>query len=719
MPARRAGTILFAIESRTARLVDRSRTAMATYLTERAEADRERDFLAALAGGREPVRVTIQDLERHATSWASLVPPDAETRAAVARLLAEKHRFRAADVPNVRAALGLDEPAVADAWQRRRDAPIGSIYATALPSSERLRWARSRTSSRLEALPPVWMAFALTLTETVGAGVLALPIAFAGLGLPAALVLLVAFGLVNLLTLAALVEAITRDGTMRYGTSYFGRFVGEFMGRPGSAVVTVSMSLLNAIGLVALMIGFGSTLAGVSGLPAGLWAAVLAVAILVILRRESLDATVVSVLVIGGVNIVVLVALSLVGFAHLDPANLLGPAAGDGLPTGATILGLVFGTALMAFFGHTSAGNAAKVVLRRDPSGRALLVGNVAAILVAIGLYVLVVGAVLGAVPASELVGYDGTALTPLIAVGGPAVAILGTIFVVLAMGLSSLHISLGLYNQVGEWLPVPETVAVRRRQTVLKATPVIVLLVLLEVLLLTGGGSFTGSLSFLGTVTIPLLGGLFPMLLLLAARNRGELVPGVVLGWVGHPVTIVTVSGLFLAGLLAHGLLIWTAPLERVAALVAAAAFLGLVAWAVRDRAFRRRAVVELRVDEAIGGGLARTHLGVVAAGREVPPVVPEGREPTGAVSSALRVPLPAGHLGDVRVWSHRVDADGDSAPWPALVSVEEGGTSRPMVLDAIGMADGTTGRGAAVVIAPVATEGGVVTTIGIAAAP
>jgi amino acid permease len=705
MPARRAGTILFAIESRTARLVARSRTAMATYLTERAEADREREFLASLAAGREAVRVTIQDLERFADDWAAVVPPDAETRAAIARLLSDKHRFRRDDVPRLRAALGLDEPAVAAAFERQRATPLEAVYAARSPTRERLRWWRSRAAARLEALPPFWMAFALTLTETVGAGVLALPIAFAALGAPAAIGLLIVFGLVNILTVAALVEGITRDGSMRYGSAYFGRLVGEYLGRPGATVVTLAMVLLNAIGLVALMIGFGSALAGASGIPAGVWAALLALAIVGILRRESLDATVGSVLVVGGLNIALLVAISLVALLHLDVANLSPAAAGGD----ATLLGLVFGTALMAFFGHTSAGNAAKVVLRRDPSGRALLWGNVAALAAAIGLYVLSVGSTLGAVPAAALVGYGGTALTPLGEVTGPPVVVLGSVFVVLAMGLSALHISLGLFNQVGEWLPVASGPADRRRQSVVKALPVIGLLILLELLLLSGGGSFTGSLSFLGTVTVPILGGLMPMLLVLAARRRGEFVPGTILGLVGHPVTVVLVSGLFLVGLLTHALVIWTQPIERLAALVAALAFVGVAVWAVRARAFGPRTVVELRVDE---GAPDRASLSVVAAGRPWHPVVERATiagttmvDGTGVLGSAedlasLRVDLAGSAPGALRVWSHRVGGDGDSARWPLDVLVERPGTRYLMMLDNDGVADDASGPDAVVTL-------------------
>lgn len=713
MPARRATTLLFAIEGRTARLVDRSRTAMATYLTERAENDRARAFMDALAGGRQPFRVTIQDLERFADDWSSLVPPDAETRVVIAGLIGEKYRFRASDVPRIKAALTLDDPAVETAFQKRRERPLASIYAPALPLAERLRWRRARLAAAVEDLPPFWMAFALTLTETVGAGVLALPIAFAAVGPAAALALLVAFGLVNVLTVAALVEAITRDGTMRFGSAYFGRFVGEYLGRPGSVVVTVAMLLLNAIGLVALMIGFGSALAGVSGLPAGLWAVLLAVAILVILRRESLDATVASVLVIGAVNIAILVAIAIVALVNFGP-QVQSSAAGA---EGGSVVGLMFGTALMAYFGHTSAGNAAKVVLRRDPGGRALLRGNVAALLVAMGLYLLTVVAILGAVPASELIGYDGTALTPLVAETGPIVAILGSIFVILAMGLSSLHIALGLYNQVGEWLPAVDgrargsrvAVAVRSRrvQALIKALPVVGLLGILEVLLLSGAGSFTGSLSFLGTVTVPLLGGLFPMLLVLAGRRRGEYVPATVLGAIGHPITVIVVSAVFLAGLLAHAVVIWEQPLERASALAAAAAFGVVVGWSLRRRAFRRRIVVELRVD---AGPPDRGSIAVVAGGRSVAARVSWDRTDgtsgdtltaaalgDAAALRSVRVELPPGGLSDVRVWSHRVGVDGGSRAWPAKVAIDRGGARYPLVLDSDGLATGNAGSHAA----------------------
>jgi hypothetical protein len=232
-PARRATTLLLAIEGRTARRAERARQAMATYLTPHVEEEKEREFLAALADARRPIRISAQDLERHAPAWAALLPADPESVAAVAALIGQKYDFRRGDARGISRALRLEEPAVAAAFERQRGEPIASIFAPSLPLAEQARWARARATRALESLPPFWTAFALTLSETVGASVLALPIAFAIAGPAAAVAMLVVLGVINVLTLAGLVEAITRTGKMRYGSSYFGRLVGEYLGRSG------------------------------------------------------------------------------------------------------------------------------------------------------------------------------------------------------------------------------------------------------------------------------------------------------------------------------------------------------------------------------------------------------------------------------------------------------------------------------------------------------
>ncbi|MBC8492258.1 MAG: hypothetical protein H8D43_00630, partial [Chloroflexi bacterium] len=109
LPARRARTLLFLIESRTAHIVAQSRQAMERFLTEETAEERDLAFLEAFALGRDPpLRPTIQHLERHAPQWAPLVPENPRVQAAVAHMVGQKYTFTYQAVPGIRAALGLD-----------------------------------------------------------------------------------------------------------------------------------------------------------------------------------------------------------------------------------------------------------------------------------------------------------------------------------------------------------------------------------------------------------------------------------------------------------------------------------------------------------------------------------------------------------------------------------------------------------------------------------
>jgi hypothetical protein len=72
---------------------------------------------------------------------------------------------------------------------------------------ERLGSVRISLDRRLESLSPFWTAFSLTLTETAGAGILALPIALAGVGpLPGLFILLILGGILSQEDLAFLLD---------------------------------------------------------------------------------------------------------------------------------------------------------------------------------------------------------------------------------------------------------------------------------------------------------------------------------------------------------------------------------------------------------------------------------------------------------------------------------------------------------------------------------
>ena len=102
-----------------------------------------------------------------------------------------------------------------------------------------------------------------------------------------------------------------------------------------------------------------------------------------------------------------------------------------------------------------------------------------------------------------------------------------------------------------------------------------------------------------------------------------------------------------------------------------------GLIAWVLRSGALRPRAVVELRDDRR----QRQVTIGAVGAGstvaREVRVEV-AGSAPVGEVA------LPAGTWRELRVWPHRVTADGASAGLAATVEIAEDASVRRMEVQA-----------------------------------
>lgn len=693
LPSRQAGAILFAIEGRTAQLVVRSRQALASYLTEKTAAEKEQAFLSAMAQGRDlPLQPTIQDIERYALEWASLVPADDRQRAALAKKFADKFRFRRKDVPALRESLGLDTDNVKQAYERLFQKPPDSIYVKNIPLPEKTRWSRSRLANSLERMPPFWTAFSLTLTETVGGSVLALPIALAGVGPAPGVFLLVIFGLVNILTIMGIVEAITRNGKMRYGTAYFGQLVADYLGRPGSIILVPALFILNILTLMAFYIGITTSLADITGLSSMLWMILVFLIAVYYLRRETLDATVASALMIGIINILIIIILSALALPYLQIENL----TYTNLPFGAgeifnpAILELVFGVVLVAYFGHTSAGNAAKVVLRRDPSGKALMRGNVAAMAAAIALYSLWVIAVNGAIPPVLLSNQTGTALSPLATrIGGPA-SILGIIYVILAMGIGSIHVSFGLYYQVRETLPLNIK---RLAQFFISVTPIFALFLLVEWMLFTGRESFAGILGFMGVLLLPILGGIFPMLMLVAGRRKGDYAPKLFFDFLGNPIILTMIYLIYLGSVFVYGFFIWENPLQRVLAVGVGVVLLVATYLVIQQGAFASRVVVELKVELSDAG--ERAAVAIVDRGRPLAAIfrlVYANREQT-ITGAEVEIPsfkqlkrifveLPPVSSTEMKVWLHRVTSEGNSEPIPAALRIYDSG-DRAIELD------------------------------------
>jgi amino acid permease len=822
LPARRARTLLFLIESRTAHLVAQSRQAMEFFPTEEAAEERELAFLEAFALGRDPplLRPTIQDMECQAQQWAHLVPDNPRVQASVAHLLSRKYDFTYQDVPGIRAALDLDEEAVQRAYRHLYHEPLETIYVLQVKAVDRLRWVWAALGRGLEALPPFWTAFVFIVAISLPQTFLALPIAMAGVGPLAGVVLVAVLGVINILTVACIAEAITRNGNVRYGTAFIGRIVADYLGHAGSFVLTLAVAILFFLALLASYIGLAATLANFTGVPGEIWAALLFLLELYLLSRLSLGLTVSFIL--GVVNIGLILMISLLALPHLRAVNLLYvnvPLLG-GRPFEPSVLQPVFGVALIAYFGHVLVSQCARIVLPRDPDGRSLIRGSMAGMVCLAVLLCIWVLAVNGAVAPDVLAGEGGTVVVPLAAEIGAGVQVLGPALVTLLLGLTSLRCSNVLFNLVrerlparprqvlilprqqgrllfsqqgkpdgspvigltylglsdgrpqfrldvqwdgnthcvemaiadrwedtalldqipglrkrgirlalevldasqesvrlqvtspmnlaydGDWdvealagvsRPMSADVAARRARDIalsergrffLSVSPVAMVFLLTEWLLLSRTGSFAMLLSLAGVISVSLITGIFPALLLVSSRRKGEFVPGVVYRFLGHPLLTMTIYLLFLATIFLHGLIIWQNPAQRVSALVIGLVVLAATMVMVRRGAFAPRVVVEVREDQRDGGP---TVFAVTAGGQprtvDVRLTYPEderylqassGEIP--AFSSLRRVTfqLPATPAKELKVWAHMVVSDGSSKGLPSLLEVHCGGETK-----------------------------------------
>jgi hypothetical protein len=680
LPARRASMLLFAIQSRTAHLIARSRQATALVLTEQTAEARERAFLAALAQGREvSVNVTIQDFERYARRWADLVPPDPLVRAALLHLLGKRFVLPAPAVGSLRLALGADDPGVQAAYKRLYRTELTRIYAARVPLHESFRWVRARASHRLETLPPFWTAFGLTLTGTVGTTTLALPIAVAAVGPAAGIGLLLGLAAVTILTIAAMSEAVTRNGAIRYGSSYLGRLVDDLLGGTGAYLFTLAALFAIVFALVVRFIGFASTLESAVAVPAEAWAALLFLVNLRYLRRGTFASTLASTLVVGTVNVALIVLLSLLVLPHASVGRLSYSDVGSG--GGAfdpSALGLVFGVVLGVYARHISVGSAAKLVLPRDPTGRSLLRGSVGGLAASALLSCLWVAAVNGALAPASLAGERGTAVAPLADLSGPVVAVAGGLFAVLAMGTGSIAMSLALFYHVREWVPAEGS---RRARFVTGLAPIVALFVLVEWLLLTDRASYTAAIAFVNAITGPVLSGIFPILLLAASRRKGDYVPGTIWRFLNHPLLAGTLYVFFVAALFVYGFILWDDPVQRAVAVSSGVVTLGATLLFFLRGSYRAQAVVEIRADDDTGamtfgvtaaGQPATAHVRVEGGADAEHMTASSGELPPLVRLRSVGFELPPLEVSAVKLWLHRLTADGRSEGLAGNVIVE-----------------------------------------------
>lgn len=132
--------------------------------------------------------------------------------------------------------------------------------------------------------------------------------------------------------------------------------------------------------------------------------------------------------------------------------------------------------------------------------------GTVAAMVVAIVIYSIWSVSVVSAVASENLLGQTGTALVPLAKQIGPEIYILGVVFAILDLGMSSVHFGLGIFNLshelVGQTLSISKPSWIRSKASTLAAIlPIILLFSYVQWTYYNGTPSFTAPLELNGGI--------------------------------------------------------------------------------------------------------------------------------------------------------------------------------------------------------------------------
>jgi tyrosine-specific transport protein len=516
-------------------------------------------------------------------------------------------------------------------------------------------------------------------------GLLALPIALANVGLGLGLAIVILFGVVNMLTVAALAETVVRSGTSRFGLGFLGQLAQEYLGREATILLTITFAINNFFILVIFFLGVSGTLAGTTSIVAPLWMLPQFAITVYFLSRRSLNATITVTMLVALVSLGLVIAIPLLALPNLQPGNLDFQNATKTFSP--ATLGLIVGVMSTTFLSHFLVATYGPVVLPSDPSGRSWIRGSIAAIGVFILIACLWLVVTSGVLSTETLLKTTGTIISPLAERVGPIINILGTVLVILTLGLATIQVSFAQYFSVEERLP-PRGSATwagklsETRRLLVAISPMLGVLILAEWLAVSGIGSFATLLGVFDVLVLPLLAGIIPVLLLAATRRKGDYSPGYTVRLLGRPAVLGLLYVFFVASIVVHGLYIWEAWPLRLLALGSTIAILIVTGMVWRGGLTKGRVVVELRHDQRLNGS---SQFSIVGNGRPLLAAVKliytmrerEYESPSEPIENfaaleAVVFQLPASPATQLKLWLHHLPPEGRSKSLPAHVVIE-----------------------------------------------
>ncbi len=648
-------------------------------------------------GFGQTVRTTIAQIERSVDAWRSLVSESADVRAALIYYMAEKYTFTYRSIPGIRKALGLDTPAVGQAFLAQFGRPIESVYAPSESVGASLARAWTGLAGALESLPPFWLSFGLTFSSSVPIAMMALPIMLANIGLVWGLVFLVAVGLINQLTIYYVVEAAVRSGVARRRTVFLGGLAREYLGPVGAAGVSVAIAMIGFCSAVSGYVGLADNLERATGIPEEIVALAWFVLSAWLLARGSFTLTLAVVLLLGAVTTTLLIVIIGIALAYFDVGHLsLWYPKSD---TGSLDLSTIpFGAILSFYFGHLFISQQGKVALARDPEGRGFVrgaqYGSAAVLLIGVVWAI----SVSGAIPFEALFGAAGTVLAPLAAATHGSVQTIGVALTILFLGLGSMRGSSLLFNMVRERFPDRvsdgKSQGARSRARVhslLPLVPVAAVFLTAAWFLWLDTDAFVTPLTAAGVLATPVIVGLFPALVMEAVKRKGDVMPKWGREWLSHPAILFLIYVASLAFIFLHGMVLWEGAVARTVAIGTGLALVGGTIWMFRHGTFARRLIVEVCLDSnSSDEGALRYAL--VAGGKPVSGDVralydawvtgSNGLLEASGLPKTIVIEAPLDGANELCLWAHRVDTEGDSAALAVTAEIEDGRGKRTIDL-------------------------------------
>lgn len=421
-------------------------------------------------------------------------------------------------------------------------------------------------------LPPFWLSFAFMALVSLPMSYVAFPITAAPLGVMPALGIIALITLVMCTTTAAIAESIVLVPANERPKN-LNDLVTLYLGRTIGFLISIAITVIFFVVLVACNISIVETLYAFTGWPKLMWLWLFGALTLLVISFGSIAHSLS--LVAGGIAIVVMsvIIVALSPFVSLDRVLYFQLPFTNNLGFAPEIWSGFLGIMILSFIGPLLLVPSALYVLPRNPKADLFIKGSLWGIVfqaILMGLWVLAVDLTLFP---GQLIGLHGTVLVELGVVTDPFIKVMGAILVLILPGLAAIRSAAQLGVQMKIFLPPTKLLPGKDNSFLVKyllpALPAIFSLILVTILVDENKADVSAFLSIGGILGSTIATGIVPIMLYRAVirRNKEPNIP--LLGFFRRRLVMMFNLLFFIAILLLYGLVVWDSIVIQIAACV------------------------------------------------------------------------------------------------------------------------------------------------------